>query len=110
MISKDPDVAAAGKAPQDIYYRALDEPAIGYADSSKFAKTVYQCPKCKSILYMRIRRGSQSPLGLVCPKQCYRHTFPTTEGVPAALKQLESPLIIDAIEPPPKPPKKGPAG
>lgn len=50
-----------------IYEKALAEPAIGYAASSKFEKAEFECPKCKGIVWTRLQRDTKRPLGFRCP-------------------------------------------
>ena len=60
---------------QEIYVRALDEPGIGYAASYKFQRAPFNCPKCGSRVYVRLRGRTRTTLGATCSACPWLTTF-----------------------------------
>ena len=74
---------------QRIYEKALAEPAIGYEASSKFERAIFNCPKCKGIVWTRLQRNTKRPLGFRCPTCGWISTFlsdPNPKKEPEQLK------------------------
>ncbi len=82
---------------QRIHERALAEPAIGYAASSKFTQAPFDCPKCKGIVWQRHPKNSNRPLGFVCPKCGWLSTY-TYDPNPKPVR-VQGDLFLDPPEP-----------
>lgn len=72
---------------QLIYLRALDEPAIGFAASSKFQVAPFRCPRCYERVWIRIRAKTKTPLGATCESCTWLTTYRISATLPAAPKQ-----------------------
>ncbi len=66
----------------DIYLKALAEPAIGFKASHKFTKSVNKCPLCGSLCWIRLRRGSRVGIGVTCEKCPWVHTYTVAPSLP----------------------------
>lgn len=76
---------------QKIYIDALDEPAIGYAASPVFSKSILVCPKCGGTLWLRHRRRTRTIIGLTCATCPYLSTYTTKPATPSAPLRLNLP-------------------
>ncbi len=66
----------------DIYLKALAEPAIGFKASHKFTKSVNKCPLCGSLCWIRLRRGSRVGIGVTCEKCPWVHPYTVAPSLP----------------------------
>lgn len=76
---------------QDIYLKALDEPAIGFAASPKFQVAPFRCPRCNERVWIRVRTNRRTPIGARCEECTWLTTYHVKPQLPAAQKQTTFP-------------------
>lgn len=69
---------------QTIYEDALAPPFDGYARSSRFKRALFDCPRCKGLVYVRLRFRTGSPIGAVCSECRWMTTYRQKRALPLA--------------------------
>ena len=84
---------------QQIYVDALAEPAIGYEASRHFQRALFDCPKCRARVYIRIRQGTRAPLRATCTKCPWLTTYLLKPALPTPPRQRILPLGPEVAPP-----------
>lgn len=75
-----------------IYADALRQPREGYAASPKFRPSLGTCPLCSAEAFIRIRHGTNTIIGAVCPSCPWLLTYQLHPPLPISPLQMPLPF------------------